>query len=266
MLIKLYRFAIWVLSPLNVFPTRQTEKGEITVLLESLWPIDTKTMLIRLGSDGDGGYLVPDDLVGIEACFSPGVSTVSNFEKDCAALGMKVFLADGSVDIPAAKHDLFTFRKQFIGAITNDQFLTLDEWVSSSLPGTDSDLLLQMDIEGHEWVTLLAAPTQLMTRFRILVVEFHNLDQLWSKPFFRLVQPAIEKILKTHSCVHIHPNNSSGDFEKSGVNLPPTMEFTFLRHDRISCKSHRSNFPHPLDRDNTERASISLPKCWYGGD
>lgn len=36
--------------------------------------------LIRLGPNGDGGYLVPDDLTGIEACFSPGVCATSEFE------------------------------------------------------------------------------------------------------------------------------------------------------------------------------------------
>lgn len=39
--------------------------------------------MIRLGEDRDGGYLVPDDLDGIRACFSPGVDLASHFERDC---------------------------------------------------------------------------------------------------------------------------------------------------------------------------------------
>ena len=30
-----------------------------------------------IGGAGDGGYLVPDDLDGIEYCFSPGVNLIS---------------------------------------------------------------------------------------------------------------------------------------------------------------------------------------------
>jgi hypothetical protein len=45
-------------------------------------PVSTKYDLIRLGSPHDGGYLVPDCLVGIQACFSLGVSKVANFELD----------------------------------------------------------------------------------------------------------------------------------------------------------------------------------------
>jgi hypothetical protein len=47
-------------------------------------PVSTKYDLIRLGGPHDGGYLVPNGLVGIQACFSPGVSKVSNFELDLA--------------------------------------------------------------------------------------------------------------------------------------------------------------------------------------
>lgn len=266
MFMTLYRVAIRLLGVLNAFPTKLTEKIEILALIERLRPVKTESPLVRLGPDGDGGYLVPDDFVGIEACFSPGVSTVSGFEKSCAEMGMKVFLADGSVACPADDDELFEFKKVYIGAISGNGFLTLDEWVSSSMPGTNSDLLLQMDIEGYEWVTFLSTPRKVMNRFRMIVVEFHKMDQLWSKPFFSLAQPAIDRILETHKCVHIHPNNSSGDFKMRGISLPPTMEFTFIRKDRAAETSFCRSFPHPLDRDNTDRASVVLSECWYASN
>jgi hypothetical protein len=46
-----------------------------------------------MGAKGDGGLLVPDDLKGIEACFSPGVNFVSEFEFDCLEKNIKVFMA-----------------------------------------------------------------------------------------------------------------------------------------------------------------------------
>ncbi|WP_201295779.1 FkbM family methyltransferase [Cyanobium sp. Copco_Reservoir_LC18] len=233
--------------------------------MTSLYPLSPNKKLIRLGPKGDGGYLLPDDLEEIHACFSPGVSIISGFEMDCAERGMKVFLADKSVDGPAEEHELFHFTKTFVGAISNEEFMTLDEWVCASVPEKDSDLLLQIDIEGHEYEVFLSTSNSLMTRFRIIVAEFHYLDLLWSDPFFNLASRAFEKILQNHSCVHIHPNNFHGTIRKAGITIPKTMEFTFLRNDRISRKSYQTIFPNPLDCDNTGNATLSLPNCWYLG-
>ena len=37
---------------------------------------------IRIGGENDGGYIVPNDLKDIKYCFSPGVGTISKFEKE----------------------------------------------------------------------------------------------------------------------------------------------------------------------------------------
>lgn len=251
------------LGSANVFPTVLTRKEEILRFIEELHPETTNRELIRLGPDGDGGYLVPDDLDGIEACFSPGVNDVSGFESDCARRGMKAFLADKSVDKPAEENELFHFTKKFVGSVSGNDFMTLDDWVASSLPSTDSDLLLQIDIEGAEYEVFLSASEALMRRFRIIVVEFHSLEQLWNKPFFDLAKRAFDKVQKFHSCVHIHPNNCCVAVTRDGIEIPSVMEFTFLRADRIERSSPQTVFPHPLDRDNCPAPPMVLPKCWY---
>jgi hypothetical protein len=62
------------LNSINTYATGVTEKTRIINLIQSLAPQTTDKALIRLGPNKDGGYLVPNDLDGIEACFSPGVS------------------------------------------------------------------------------------------------------------------------------------------------------------------------------------------------
>lgn len=257
---KLVKDILW---GANVYATALTDKSELTTLIHKLHPISPCMELIRLGPTGDGGYLVPNDLVGIEACFSPGVSNISGFEKDCADLGMQVFLADKSVDGPAMSHDKFSFIKKYVGATTSDDFMTVDDWVDSALPTSQSDLLLQMDIDGYEYETFLSMSNRLMQRFRIIVAEFHSLDLLWSKAFYKLVSCPFEKILQTHTCVHIHPNNGDGSLIKHGLDIPLVMEFTFLRNDRVKNSSFTNVFPHPLDSDNTSNPSLPLPNCWY---
>jgi hypothetical protein len=248
---------------LPFFPTKTTDAERVHALIRRLHPVSCDRELIRLGPEGDGGYLVPNDLQGIEACFSPGVSNVVGFERDCADMGMRVFMADASVEHPPEVHPRFQFIKKFIGSTTQGEFISFEEWVNGSAIDSHADLLLQMDIEGCEYDTLLSIPNGLQMRFRIIVVEFHHLDHLFSEPMFSIYSKAFEKVLSTHTCVHIHPNNVRRALTVGTLEIPQIAEFTFLRNDRISHPKFAQQFPHPLDRDNVENASLCLPKSWY---
>jgi len=252
-----------LLSTVNRTTERLTDKNSIRNLMRSLTPVQTPGGLVRLGPAGDGGYLVPNDLAEIEACFSPGVSFVSGYEKDCAERGMKVFLADRSVDGPADDHELFSFTKNFIGAFPSEGFLTLDGWVDNSPVNHDSDLMLQIDIEGFEYEVFLSTSETLMKRFRVIVVEFHELDKLFVESSFKFTSRVFEKILSTHACVHIHPNNVFPPVKRDDIIIPPIMEFTFMRRDRLPQKLMPANqFPHPLDKECTDNPQLVLPACW----
>jgi FkbM family methyltransferase len=245
----------------GVYPSPLTEHTDLLALISSLRPVITEHKLVRFGPDGDGGYLLPNDLDGIKACYSPGVGEISLFEKQCAELGMNVYLADASVNGPAQAHPRFFFEKKFIGATSNNHFMTLNDWVISTEP--NGELILQMDIEGFEYDVLLNTTDELIQRFRIIVVEFHYLKGLWCKHFFTLANRVFNKIVQTHKCVHIHPNNNSGIAKFKGIAIPGAMEFTFLRNDRIQDYSFASTFPHPLDHDTTDNPTMVLPKCWH---
>lgn len=248
------------------YPTFATDTNELNGLIRKLRPCLPGIDFVRLGPKGDGGYLVPDDFNGIEACFSPGVAACSDFEKDCANLGMRVFMADKSVDAPATAHAKFSFIKKYIGAMTGGDFITMEDWVESALPASQSDLMLQMDIEGYEYQTFLSMPSLLLRRFRIMVVEFHDLPRLWSLPYYSLASVVFSKLLENHVCVHLHPNNYCGSITKNGIKIPRLMEFTFLRRDRVKKLSPATEFPHPLDSENDENMSpLPLPRCWYCG-
>jgi hypothetical protein len=233
------------------------------MLLALLFPLETEKPLLRLGPMGDGGYLVPDDLGRLRAVFSPGVSTESGFELDCARLGLDVFLADGSVERPSLQHERFHFRRSFLGPYSAPGIVTLEEWVAAEWPEPRGDLLLQMDIEGDEYVVFLTTPEAVLRRFRIMVVEFHYLHLLPTLQFFRLAAPVFRRLLTTHACVHIHPNSHCGFVEQDGLRLPRMMEFTFLRRDRARVARYATTFPHPLDCANDAGRDLPLPACWH---
>jgi len=64
----------------NIYVSKTTPYSNLVSFLTLLKPMQTNYELIRIGSDTDGGYLIPNDLKGIDTCFSPGVSTTSDFE------------------------------------------------------------------------------------------------------------------------------------------------------------------------------------------
>ena len=231
--------------------------------MHSVQPMATQFELIRVGSDGDGGYLVPDDLIGIGPCFSPGVSSSANFELDLARRGIRSFLADYSVDSAPVENPLLSFRKKFLGPVDDEVYIRLSTWVEECA-GDSNDLILQMDIEGDEYTVFLDSDDDLLRRFRIIVVEFHALDHLADKFSAQFVKMVFDKLLRLFEVVHIHPNNCCTPYVYKGVEVPPVLEFTFLRKDRALARTPISSFPHPLDRANVAaQPDFPLPACWY---
>jgi hypothetical protein len=262
---KIKRVVNKIFAKSNFNLQEKTKENDVLNLIKSLHPKKTKIPLIRLGPNDDGGYLVPNDLEGIEACFSPGVDQSSGFEEDCSKAGMKLFLADKSVDFPPIDlpKEKFNFIKKFIGYTQNDDYITMDEWVNGAGLKENSDLLLQMDIEGFEYFTFINMTLALQKRFRIIVIELHSLHKLWEEDFFNLSSAAINKILQTHTCVHIHPNNCCGVDRKKGIETARLAEFTFLRNDRGISDDFVTEFPNKLDVDCTQRETLKLSEDWY---
>lgn len=249
--------------------TKASDRNRLVELLDRLHPVIPEQGLRRIGPAGDGGYLLPDDLDGIAACFSPGVGALSGFEIDCVELGMRAHLADASVASPQFADERLDFIPKFIRALPDPESITLDEWVATAEPNRADDLLLQMDIEGDEWAVFASTSPSLLRRFRVIVAEFHGLQGLHNSDGFTLQALVFEKLLESHTCVHIHPNNFRQVSRSRGIAIPPTAEFTFLRNDRIDRTRAKfaTRFPHPLDADNVaNRPSVPLPSSMYRSD
>lgn len=246
---------------------RRAADAEVLELIRALRPRSCAVPLIRLGADADGGYLIPDDLDGIEYCFSPGVSTTADFEWQLADRGIRSFLADYSVPAPPLSRADWVFDRKFIGGLDNETCMTMASWKDKYLPGYDSDMLLQMDIEGDEYEVILSTPIDLLASFRIIVIELHSLKRLFDRFAFRVMQTFFDKLLSRFYVVHAHPNNNGGVFRHCGIEIPDLMEMTFYNRDRGGIGPVRRDYPHPLDADNCpSRPSITLPACWRADD
>lgn len=257
------RFLTSGLRQAGLSVSHTTDPEKLRSFFRMLRPVRTDKPLVRIGAAGDGGYLTPDDLEGVRTCFSPGVSIVSDFELALAERGVDCFLADASVAAPPLAHPRFDFEPKFLGPKTGGAFVTLQDWVDAKR-ADDRDMILQMDIEGAEYGVLYGASEELLSRFRIVIVEFHDLDRLFDSFAFEFLRLTFEKLCGMFEVVHIHPNNSVHPVRRGDFVIPPVIEVTFLRRDRAGSATPRTDFPHALDRANVrKRGDLALPACWW---
>lgn len=246
----------------------EARPGEIEEAISIMVPQASGHPLVRIGKAADGGYLVPDDLDGIEACYSPGTNNFKDFEDHLSRhLGIKAFMCDYTSDVSRLRTPLIAglqeFEKKWLDVTPSDDSLQLDDWVARSSPGA-RDLLLQMDIEGAEYRNLMAVSDATLRRFRVIVIEVHDLQLLARAQFLRGVfMPAMQRLGQYFQCVHAHANNACGQVHIPGVRVPRVIELTFLRRDRVRPQTPPAALPHPLDVLNTAlKPPIHLQGAW----
>lgn len=96
----------------------RTDGPSVRSLFTCQHPLATGHPLIRLGSQGDGCYLVLEDLESIAAYFSPGVDDRASFESSLIQRGIPCYLDDGSVDRAPIALPLVHFAKKCVRVIS----------------------------------------------------------------------------------------------------------------------------------------------------
>lgn len=246
------------------------DTAEIVEVFEFLKPKASTSPLIRIGGDVDGSYLVPDDLDGIVACFSPGVNRTKYFEDFLAdRYGIRSHMCDFSSDVEKLKTplkpELQTFVKKWLDVSPGEDSISLDEWLRDH--DHQGDLLLQMDIEGAEYRNILATSEETLARFRIIVLEVHNLAKMLDARILgEVFAPFFQKLASSFTAVHAHPNNCCGDFAVPGadIRIPNVLELTFVRNDHFVPAPGPAVLPHPLDvsRNVPRKPPLHLSEAW----
>lgn len=62
--------------------------------------------LIRIGAEGDGGYLVPNDMANVADCDSVGLSQAFGVEIVLAEQRIDIILSESDVDAPSVNVDV----------------------------------------------------------------------------------------------------------------------------------------------------------------
>lgn len=244
----------------GIHVSRVTPPDAVLEVVARLWPTYDPARLARYGADGDGGYLLPDDLHGIAAVVSPGVADNVSFELDLAQLGIPSWLVDASIDALPRPVPGATFLRRFVGSRTEGDLVSLQDLVAAVPAG---DLVVQLDVEGDEYRVLDATPTDVLRRARILVVEFHDLFGLFEPTVGPFMLRVLTRLLDSFGVAHVHANNMDGVLKVARRVIPRALEVTFVRHDAMLRAGGPVRLPHPLDRpcrpDRPDVVPVFLP-------
>lgn len=233
------------LVQLGVYMSRTTPRHSVLDVLAQLWPSYDPSRLARYGSDGDGGYLLPDDLGGITGCVSPGVADNVDFELALAEIGIPSQMVDASIEALPRPVPGSTFSRRFVASRSEGDFVSLTDLFAAAPEG---DLVLQLDVEGDEYRVLAATPMDVLRRARVIVVELHDLFSLFEPTAGPFMLDVLTRLLRAFGVAHVHANNMDGVLRVAGRRLPRAMEVTFVRLDAMIPTDEIVRLPHPLDR------------------
>ena len=226
------------------------DQQNILRLLRMLRTSSASCPKVRLGALGDGGYVINDDLAGLDGVVSLGIGTDVSFDLALAEQGVPVFQYDPTVDRPPVEHPRFVFRKLGWSRYDSQDTGSLDTILEENQLTQCSNLILKFDVEDAEWEALQSASTATLSKFRIIVGEFHSLERIVQRPHFETVWNTFAKLTAAHVPTHLHPNNSGGVVLLEGIIVPRLLEITLLRRDRAQFTTAPHPIPTALDHRN----------------
>lgn len=230
---------------------------KILSLLQLLTPYDTNHKLIRVGREGDGGYVLPECVSDISSVVSLGISDEVSFDLYFAERGIDVFQFDPTVDGPPFHNSKFHFTKEGFGTYDGVMHNTLDDILDKCKIRGTGNKLLKFDVEGSEYVGIFNSSDQALQEFSVLTGEFHSLDWMQKPDYYNTFYYTFKKIVSLFAPVHVHANNGGLLTVIDNISIPSLLEITFLRRDLISSMTINQRSRSELDFKNVpENSSI----------
>jgi hypothetical protein len=216
----------------------------------------------RVGGFADGGYVMLDDLDCIGACYSLGIGPDVSWDSAMAERGVQVYQYDHTVDKAPADHPGFHY---FRVGITHDRslapdFRRIDSLIEENGHSDRDDMVLKIDIEGHEWDSLDALEPEIFARFRQIVAEFHGMRLLDIESFRQRAHRVFANLRQTHEVIHVHGNNFAGIAVVEGIPIADCIELSFANRRHYSFAPSSELFPGDLDRPNNS----TIPDLFLG--
>lgn len=229
----------------------------------------------RVGSRGDGGYVVWDD--GLEplcvAVLSYGVDTNVDFEMELASYGAKVLMFDHTVAAPSRRHPRAAFCREALAAHCAEGVCgTLSAHLARLAPVPGARVLLKLDVEGAEFDAILCTPPEVLARFSQICIELHWLARPSRGGDFRTKALALERLAEHFVILHAHANNYGDVLEVGGVAVPDVLEALYVNRKLLGpggCQPSSRGLAPVLGLDVQNCAfveDIAMQSPPFGGD
>lgn len=220
-------------------------------LLALLSPVSLRGLgKVRLGSDHDGGYVVPADWERVQGLVSLGVGPENSFDLAFAERGVQVQSYDHSIQVLPQTHPGICWYREKIASVDQPNRREVSLAKALARFGENISLALKMDIEGHEYAALLACPERSLARVRFITGEFHGLASAIASSQSLPIAETFLKLKQHFEVVHIHANNLAGCRLCGGFLIPQHLEITWANRQHYAFQACNEIFPTPLDRPN----------------
>ena len=211
----------------------------------------------RVGRHNDGGYVIADLPGPYDCLIGCGIANDISFEQEFLTdyPSIPCFAFDGSIKSLPVNDSRITFIQKYVGAQENESYTKLHKYTESY-----SNIFMKMDIEGHEFSVLTTLSTDQMKKIKQFVIEIHTPNEMHLHPEFyeglahvneTFMLFILEKFKKTHTLIHVHPNNTCKTHMINNVVVPNVFECTYIRNDFVGQRLRSDQpIPGPLDMVN----------------
>lgn len=235
-------------------------KKQLPDYLSWLKPWDVE--LVRVGNEGDGGYLIPKSIIDkCDGLLSMGLGENWTFDSDWKKLKPNdpIHMYDGTVtkaSLPEhawqwPDRNLLAMYEQFFNCTPGVRHY--HEMIGNGRTDTNleacirrlgvNNIFLKMDIEGGEY-TLVDDLVKYNRNILCMATEIHGFNTLRDQ-----FNEFISKVCSEYVIVHVHPNVGVPPLGAEG--LTDALEITFLRKDLCESRSQRNELYLPgLDSGN----------------
>jgi hypothetical protein len=208
---------------------------------------------IRLGRDGDGGYVIADiPNIRYTLLLSGGINDDISFEEAFMKRynNTNCYVFDNTIST-LPKHEVsINFEKKNINGYVDETNTNLHDIIDAN-----QGIFVKMDIEGGEYPWIRSLSSDHLNKFEQITMEFHA-------PFYYGISRGMEifsKLNKTHRLIHLHPNNIAGSRSYNGLIIPNTFEGTYLHKKYFKTVLLNTDLiPGPLDMKNTDQPDIEI--------
>lgn len=203
-------------------------------------PYRTNLKKIRIGKGTDGGYVVAD-LPEYDALYSYGCGDEITFEKAFYEKYKKPsYVYDHTIDGITNKPDYIHYFKEGVSHVKEEQLDTIDAHLERNGHLDNTNLMMQIDVEGAEWTSLPACKH--IKNFSQIVVEFHLQNNLLG--YNEVIDDVYNHLNKDFVCIHVHGNNYPL-IPWIDNNFPKVFEVTYVRRDLVETVVPETE-PFPL--------------------